>query len=331
MSGNAEFLQNMGRLSMIPKYQRSTFFLFLTLFHLVVSSQAEEQSILISRYLERTAGQKKYACAMFCESTQINQKSSQGDSYAEFWYLHTYDPETNSRRHDHHMQSGISDVKSLSPGIYATLIHQDKKSIRQSLSRNTQRPVVDIENKEEDDIDKELSGKVFRQTFFDPLFLPFRGASCFNPDSGIILVADYQRSLKKYRWKEEEERGPLIIQSFQPVHQDLYDVIAFDDRVDGMPVLLTRTFGKGGKFYESIATTWHKANDQWYPIVSESKQNIGPNERSRKLKYYWMFEDFPKGIFPEGNAAPLHGSELKEAIVNWSDKYFKKESERSSK
>ena len=311
---------------------RDFIFSFVSLFAVVnftASLQADEPPSLINKHLERASNQQKYACAIFCESTHIDGKSAKKDSYAEFWYLHSYDPETRARRHDHHRQSAINDVYSASPGIYATLIYENKKAFRQWLNRNTQKR-VDIENREDDDVNEEIAKRIYHQTFFDPLTLTFRGSESFNPDSSIALVSDYNIALKKYRCKDEEERGHMTIQGFQPVHPDIYDVIAFDERMDRMPVLLTRTYGKGGKFYESVATSWHKAGDQWYPIVSEFKQILGSSENSRKLKYYWMLDDFPKGIFPEGNEAPLHGSELKEAIVKWSEEKFTKKSEGRS-
>jgi hypothetical protein len=82
---------------------RNFIFSFVSLFAVVnftASLQADEPPSLINKHLERASNQQKYACAMFCESTQIDGKSAKKDSYAEFWYLHSYDPETRARRHD---------------------------------------------------------------------------------------------------------------------------------------------------------------------------------------------------------------------------------------
>ena len=319
---------------MISGFRTTAIAILLVMIHFTISLRAGEPSVLISKYLERMSSKQKYACAMYCESTNIDSKSTKNDSYFEFWFLHSYDPETKNRRHDHHRQTAINEEKSLSPGIYATFFNRNGKEFRQWLNSNTVNSntvSLVIADKDEVDVNKELLKKIYLQTFFDPFFLPVSGIQCFNPRATIDLVNEFPPTLRRYKWIEDEEQSSVIVQRFQTAHPDLEDKIAFDEIVEQMPVLVTRSFVKGGKLYETIATKWSKKNDQWYPVATEIKCNHGSIDKTWKVEYFWMLEDFPKNIFAEGEMRPLRGSELKEEIVKWSERHFSNKSDSNSK
>ena len=302
---------------------RSAILLIVTSLLLRSFSFAGEPPLLISNYLERTSNTKKYACAIFCESTRLDSKSSKKDYYEEIWYLHAFDPESKSHRHDEHRQSFISDSSSSGPGVYRTLFLLNGKQLEQRLNRKNSKK-VGLEDSDEETISKALEETFFSQSYFDPFTLTIRGTGGMASRKSVLMLEDFRQVLMRYKLMDEEERDNAIIQGFQPPHPDLYDTIVFDERIDRMPVALQRTFGKNGKFYESVATKWNSMNDKWFPVDTELNETLGTRDLSRKLKYYWMLDDFPKGIFPEGNEAPLHGSELKEAIVKWSEEKFTK-------
>jgi hypothetical protein len=272
-------------------------------------SLSAEPSLLASKYLERTNLREKYACAIFCESTSNNRDDPNRSSYVETWFLHSYDPEQDSHRQDEINQlmlNGRGDI--VSTALRVTLFYHRKNRKVVQWNGTSQRKLALIDKEEEEQF-KSLRD----QAYFEPLGVPILGHSCLNRRSGPQLNSSVRTLFSTYQKIEEEELPYGVAQVFSTRFPELKVKVLFDERVGDMPVL--KQLVLNGKHYESIATKWTQIKNRWYPASVEVERDYANIADTRKLKYYWMFDDFPPDLFPVGDAKKTNAVELRELIV----------------
>jgi hypothetical protein len=275
-------------------------------------ANAEQPSLLAAKYLKQASIREKYACVIFCESTEDHRNSLDRSSYIETWYIHAFDLERKVHRHDEFIQTMLSGAGvSTSPSHRLTTVYFEGAKALQwngtSITKHDLKP----------DEGEEQFKTLFSQSYFEPLTPTVIGHRAFERHKGPRLSSHMGDLFSIYRWVEEEEFNHGVAQVFSTRNPELFDKLYFDDRYGDMLVLLRRTIGKNGKHFEQITTKWAEINGRWYPSVVEIKKD-STAKTSRKLWYYWMFEGFPSNLFPDGpdgKTDVIHSRELKELIV----------------